>query len=197
MRGMPSVTTDSTWVSPRWNRPVPWAVGMIATSAERARMSVVPRPSMRIALVHDPGADHLLLEGPERLADLSHPVGERRVGAGRELGLDRRTRSRRGARCGRSCRRSPSPRRSRRAPCRRRRRRRRRRSRGAARRANSSMGPCRSWTPATSWSCRSIDARIHCFDHSRPSAMRSSVTFGAPCVVELPGRARCRRPRPS
>ena len=27
MRGMPSVATDSTWVSPRWKRPVPCAVG--------------------------------------------------------------------------------------------------------------------------------------------------------------------------
>ena len=27
MRGMPSVVTLSTWVSPRWNRPEPWAVG--------------------------------------------------------------------------------------------------------------------------------------------------------------------------
>ncbi len=47
MRGMPSVSTLSTWVSPRWKRPVPWAVGRMSTSAESGRMSVVPRPSMR------------------------------------------------------------------------------------------------------------------------------------------------------
>ena len=34
MRGMPSVVTLSTWVSPRWNRPEPWAVGMRPTSAD-------------------------------------------------------------------------------------------------------------------------------------------------------------------
>ena len=47
MRGMPSVVTLSTWVSPRWNRPVPCAVGMKPTSADSGRMSAVPRPSMR------------------------------------------------------------------------------------------------------------------------------------------------------
>ena len=34
MRGMPSVATLSTWVSPRWNRPEPCAVGMTPTSAD-------------------------------------------------------------------------------------------------------------------------------------------------------------------
>ena len=47
MRGMPRVSTLSTWVSPRWKRPEPCAVGRISTSAESGRMSVVPRPSMR------------------------------------------------------------------------------------------------------------------------------------------------------
>ena len=47
MRGMPSVATDSTWVSPRWNRPVPCAVGRTPISADSGRMSAGPRPSMR------------------------------------------------------------------------------------------------------------------------------------------------------
>ena len=47
MRGMPRVVTFSTWVSPRWKRAEPWAVGKRPTSADSGRMSVVPRPSMR------------------------------------------------------------------------------------------------------------------------------------------------------
>src|SRR5438105_11004769 len=47
MRGMPRVVTLSTWVSPRWNRPEPWAVGITPTSADTGRRSVTPRPSMR------------------------------------------------------------------------------------------------------------------------------------------------------
>ncbi len=48
IRGMPSVQTLSTWVSPRWNRAEPCAVGSRPTSAESGRMSVGPRPSMRM-----------------------------------------------------------------------------------------------------------------------------------------------------
>ena len=47
MRGMASVATLSTWVSPRWNNPEPWAVEITPTSAESTRMSDEPRPSMR------------------------------------------------------------------------------------------------------------------------------------------------------
>ena len=47
MRGMPSVVTFSTWVSPRWKSAEPWAVGNRSTSADSGRMSVVVRPSMR------------------------------------------------------------------------------------------------------------------------------------------------------
>ena len=47
MRGMPSVVTERTCVSPRWNRPVPWAVLSRPTWADSGRMSVVPRPSIR------------------------------------------------------------------------------------------------------------------------------------------------------
>ena len=47
MRGMASVQTLSTWVSPRWNRPEPCAVGRTPTSADTGRRSVTPRPSMR------------------------------------------------------------------------------------------------------------------------------------------------------
>ena len=48
IRGMPRVVMFRTWVSPRWKRPEPWAVGMSWTSADRGRRSEVPRPSMRI-----------------------------------------------------------------------------------------------------------------------------------------------------
>ena len=48
MRGMPRVATDRTWVSPRWKRPQPCAVGMRPISADRGRMSAGPRPSMRM-----------------------------------------------------------------------------------------------------------------------------------------------------
>ena len=44
---MPSVVTLSTCVSPRWNRPEPWAVGSTPTSDDSGRMSVGVRPSMR------------------------------------------------------------------------------------------------------------------------------------------------------
>ena len=47
MRGMASVQTSSTWVSPRWNRPEPCAVGSRPTSADTGRRSARPRPSMR------------------------------------------------------------------------------------------------------------------------------------------------------
>ena len=47
MRGMASVVTFSTWVSPRWNRPEPCAVGRTPTSADSGRRSFGPRPSMR------------------------------------------------------------------------------------------------------------------------------------------------------
>ena len=47
IRGMPSVVTLSTWVSPRWKSAEPCAVGKRSTSALSGRMSVTPRPSMR------------------------------------------------------------------------------------------------------------------------------------------------------
>ena len=47
IRGMASVQTFNTCVSPRWNRPEPWAVGSTPTSAETGRRSATPRPSMR------------------------------------------------------------------------------------------------------------------------------------------------------
>ncbi len=47
MRGMPRVVKLRTWVSPRWNRPEPWAVGIRPTRADSGRRSRVPRPSMR------------------------------------------------------------------------------------------------------------------------------------------------------
>ena len=47
IRGMPRVVTLSTWVSPRWNSAEPCAVGNRSISAERGRISDVPRPSTR------------------------------------------------------------------------------------------------------------------------------------------------------
>ena len=47
MRGMPRVVMLSTWVSPRWKSPDPWAVGTTPTSAVTGRRSLTPRPSMR------------------------------------------------------------------------------------------------------------------------------------------------------
>ena len=44
---MSSVVTPMIWVSPRSNSALPCARGMTATSADSARMSVMPRPSMR------------------------------------------------------------------------------------------------------------------------------------------------------
>lgn len=46
-----SVVTPRIWVSPRSNSAEPWARGITATSAESDRMSVRPRPSMRILSV--------------------------------------------------------------------------------------------------------------------------------------------------
>ena len=48
IRGMPRVVTLSTWVSPRWKRAEPCAVGNRSTSADSGRISVVVRPSMRM-----------------------------------------------------------------------------------------------------------------------------------------------------
>ena len=47
MRGMPSVVTLTTWVSPRWNSAEPWVIGNRSISADSGRMSVTVRPSMR------------------------------------------------------------------------------------------------------------------------------------------------------
>ena len=44
---MPRVVTFITCVSPRWNKPDPWAVGMIPTSEERGRISEGFLPSIR------------------------------------------------------------------------------------------------------------------------------------------------------
>ncbi len=47
IRSMPSVATFRTWVSPRLNRPEPWALGMKPTSQEIWRISSTLRPSSR------------------------------------------------------------------------------------------------------------------------------------------------------
>ena len=47
LRPRPSVVMLSTWVSPRSNRPEPWAVGITPTALVRARSWSEARPSMR------------------------------------------------------------------------------------------------------------------------------------------------------
>ncbi len=48
MRSMFSVVTPMIWVSPRSNSAEPCTRGSTSTSADSGRMSVTPRPSMRI-----------------------------------------------------------------------------------------------------------------------------------------------------
>ena len=113
MRGMPRVVTLSTWVSPRWNRAEPCAVGRRSISAESGRMSAVPRPSTRrpsstmrlrtsflvserMAALISPAAP-LELVGQCGLDLLARPVqrsvalglGRDQVGLGDEVGADR------------------------------------------------------------------------------------------------------------
>jgi hypothetical protein len=96
---MPSVQTLSTWVSPRWNRPVPWAVSRRWTSADRGRRSVGAATVDADALLDHPLADQLLGEGPDGLLDLLLPTlelalelladgGGGLVGGGVALGLE-------------------------------------------------------------------------------------------------------------
>ena len=184
MRGMPSVRTDSTCVSPRWNRPVPCAVGMTPTSADSGRMSAVPRPSMRTPSLTMRRAHDFLLQRAERALDLARRAGElararrrcrrarraiaasissRRVVALGLVGDRHRLGGRAPSACcvdrvedvGRVVDRG--------------------RVRDRLDRAVRLLEP-----RARARVCRSIDAPIHCFDSSRPSAITSSVTFGAP-----------------
>ena len=89
MRGMPSVATESTCVSPRWKRPVPCAVGMHADLG-RQRTDVGGAATVDAhALVDDARAHDLLLQRAERLLHLAAATGER---AGRVVGADERRR---------------------------------------------------------------------------------------------------------
>src|SRR5215204_2953607 len=63
--GMPRVVTLSTWVSPRWNRPEPCAVGSTPTTAVDAG-----------ALADDALPDDLLQQRLGGVVDLAHPLGE-------------------------------------------------------------------------------------------------------------------------
>ena len=65
-----------TWVSPRWNRPVPWAVGMTPTSARHGAQVATATAVHADALVDDPLADDLLGERPNGALDLAAPAGE-------------------------------------------------------------------------------------------------------------------------
>ena len=67
---MSSVVTPMIWVSPRSNSAEPCARGTTSTSADSGRMSVMPRPSMRNWSVRIRLADQLLVQRPERRADL-------------------------------------------------------------------------------------------------------------------------------
>ena len=76
MRGIAMVQTFSTWVSPRWNRPLPWAVGedgdLGAERAQVARTTTVDAQT----LVDDPLADELLGQAADGLLDLLLATGE-------------------------------------------------------------------------------------------------------------------------
>ncbi len=76
IRGMPRVVTLSTWVSPRWNRAEPWAVGNRSTSAESGRISDGGPSVDPEALLHDPPADQLLGQAPHGGLELAAPLGE-------------------------------------------------------------------------------------------------------------------------
>ena len=148
MRGMPSVATDSTCVSPRWNRPEPCAVGdACPTSADSGRMSVVPRPSMRTpSLTMRAARPSSAASGTPASP---HRRGRRTARAPRRLPTSVASRSPldlvEPRRCGRACRRSSSPRRPwRRRAARPRRTRRRRSRRGSGTRsARSCRAPPR------------------------------------------------------
>ena len=183
MRGMPSVTTDSTCVSPRWKRPSPCAVGEHADlGRERPEVGRAATVDAN-AFVDDAAARDFLLQRTER------PLHRGRL-------------ARRAARARRRCRRARSSEvvldlveRALRSflsaiaiasavvasACALHRRvdlgrvvdrgqvldRLDRAVRLLVRRRAAAI-------------CRSIDAAIHCFDSSSPSAITSSVTFGAP-----------------
>ena len=77
MRGMPRVSTLSTWVSPRWKRPEPCAVGrMLDLGRQRTDVGGAAAVDAQ-ALVDDPAADDLLLQRAERGLDLLGAGGER------------------------------------------------------------------------------------------------------------------------
>ena len=189
MRGMPRVSTLSTWVSPRWKRPEPCAVGRISTSAdERPDVGGAATVDAQ-ALVDDAAADDLLLQRPERGLDLLG--ARRRTAAARRACRTARAAgprgSRRGGCCARSCRRSTSPPTCWRWPARRPPRTRRRRSRSGSRRGCRRSGRASRMTAARSSFWSSIDAAIHCLASSRPSAMTSSVDLRRALFVEAPG----------
>ena len=61
------MATVSAWVSPRVNRPEPWARGSRPTSTEIGRISSSAAAVHADALVEDELADGLLVEQPNRL----------------------------------------------------------------------------------------------------------------------------------
>ena len=76
IRGMPSVVTLSTCVSPRWKSAEPWAVGRRSTSADSGRMSAVPRPSMRTPSSTMRLRTSFLVRPRMARLDLARPLGE-------------------------------------------------------------------------------------------------------------------------
>ena len=85
IRGMPSVVTLSTCVSPRWKSPEPCAVGMRPTSAESGRMSVGAATVDADALLDDALADDLLRQRPHCGLDLPLAPGELAAQLGHDL----------------------------------------------------------------------------------------------------------------
>ena len=172
MRGMPRVVTLRTWVSPRWNSPEPCAVGMSPTRADRGLMSRGPgrrsvRPSSTIRwrtsfLVSERTAAEISFSRPGEFRRKLVDEGARRLFHGRfALGLQRNG----GHFAYAVGPRAPGPA-----------RRPRRRSRGVGWKAIGGREPALSLS--SNW--RSIDSLIQVLEASRPSAMTSSVTLGAP-----------------
>ncbi len=90
MRGMASVATSSTWVSPRWNRDEPCAVSSTPTSADSGADVGRTTTVDAYALVDDAAPDDFLLQRTEGLLDLTRLLGvhARLVDRADERGLD-------------------------------------------------------------------------------------------------------------
>ena len=179
--GIASVVTFITCVSPRWNRPEPWAVGSTPTSADTGRRSVVPRPLMRMpSLVMRRRTSFLVSDRTASRISFSWPAsspGASAVPASSAM-VASATSSMAALRSAFWAIVTAPP------------------SLSVATRStavNTSgaysttgvnsigvIGPLVAITLATSCRCRAIDSLIHCFDVSRPPARTASSTLGPP-----------------